>query len=308
MQNTKKLLSPKLDIVFHPLFREENKELFANFLSSVLKKDVSVKTIDKSRFANVKQADDKLSVMDLRAELENGEYCHFEVQLNYFSSIIRRIQFYAYETYVRQLKRGHSYDELKPTTTVLLIDDHVEELETLGRPIGRWRPHEDYTDETISEKVLTASPTIVIIELPNAKEWYKKEPTNPLYQWLMFFDDPNSEEVKEIMEQNKYIEEAMYELEQISGNEELRLLAELKEKTRRDQEATLEYAIQKGIKEGIEKGIEEGMVEGLEKGREEGREKIKEIISNMQDAGFSVEQIANITKLSEEEVKKLLEK
>lgn len=293
MQNTKKLLSPKLDIVFHSLFREENKKIFSNFLSSVLKKDVSVRTVDKSRFASIKQADDKLSVMDLRAELESGEFCHFEVQLKYFPDIIRRIQFYAYENYVRQLKRGHSYDELKPVTSVLLIDDHAEELKSVGRPVGRWRPHEDYVSVTISEEVLTDSPAIVIIELPNAKEWYEKEPTNPLYQWLMFFDDPNSEEVKKIMKENKYIEDAMYELEQISGNEEIRLLAELKEKTRRDQEAVLEYATQKGVNKGREEGRENGQ---------------KELISNMLNSGMSIEEISNVTKLSEEKIKELLEK
>lgn len=66
-----KLLLPKIDVVFHALFREENKELLEVLISDVLKEKVRIKTTDKNRYINIKEAKEKLGVIDLRAELEN---------------------------------------------------------------------------------------------------------------------------------------------------------------------------------------------------------------------------------------------
>ena len=65
-----KLLSPKIDVVFHALFREENKELLEVLISDVLNEKVKVITTDKNRYVDTKVAKEKLGIMDLRAELE----------------------------------------------------------------------------------------------------------------------------------------------------------------------------------------------------------------------------------------------
>lgn len=65
-----KLLSPKIDVVFHALFREDNKELLEVLISDVLEEKVKVVTTDKNRYVDTKQSEEKLGIMDLRAELE----------------------------------------------------------------------------------------------------------------------------------------------------------------------------------------------------------------------------------------------
>lgn len=65
-----KLLSPKIDVVFHALFREDNKELLEVLISDVLEEKVTVITTDKNRYVATKQAKEKLGIMDLRAELQ----------------------------------------------------------------------------------------------------------------------------------------------------------------------------------------------------------------------------------------------
>ena len=65
-----RLLSPKLDVVFHALFREENKELLEVLISDVLEEKVKVVTTDRNRYVNTREANEKLGIMDLRAELE----------------------------------------------------------------------------------------------------------------------------------------------------------------------------------------------------------------------------------------------
>ena len=64
-----KLLSPKIDVVFHALFREEHKELLEVWISDVLNEKVQVVTTDKNRYVDTIDARDKLGIMDLRAEL-----------------------------------------------------------------------------------------------------------------------------------------------------------------------------------------------------------------------------------------------
>ena len=65
-----KLLKPKIDVVLHALFREENKELLGELISDVLGEKIKVVTTDKNRYVNTREVKEKLGIMDLRAELE----------------------------------------------------------------------------------------------------------------------------------------------------------------------------------------------------------------------------------------------
>ena len=49
---------------------------------------------------------------------------------------------------------------------------------------------------------------------------------NEIAQWMMFLDNPNSKEVYEIMDKNENIKNARNELKQVSGDYELRRIAE----------------------------------------------------------------------------------
>lgn len=56
------------------------------------------------------------------------------------------------------------------------------------------------------------------------------------------------------MQYNKEIKEAMNELEKISEDEELRMIAELREKAIRDEQNGLRHAREDGRKEGLKEG------------------------------------------------------
>ncbi len=114
------------------------------------------------------------------------------------------------------------------------------------------------------------------------------------------------------MEENKAIKKAIGELEQVSGDEKIRRIAELKEKYIRDEQASLEYAKDEGYKtgkeEGMKAGIEEGMKAGIEEGMKAGRNEGKnEIAKNMLKENLSIELISRLTSLSQEEIEKLKE-
>ncbi len=92
------------------------------------------------------------------------------------------------------------------------------------------------------------------------------------------------------MAENEKIKEAVEELTGMSKDEELRILAELREKGRRDEYARRQYAIKQGLQEGRKQGIKENKIE---------------IAKNMIRLGIDKEIIAKSTGLKIEEIEKL---
>jgi predicted transposase/invertase (TIGR01784 family) len=86
----------------------------------------------------------------------------------------------------------------------------------------------------------------------------------------------------------------------LSDEEERRLRSEVNEMETKEKEQVLELIISYEQK-ALEKGREEGMKQGIKQG-------MKHLVQTMAKKGMSVEDIANITDLAEEEVRKLLEK
>ena len=133
---------------------------------------------------------------------------------------------------------------------------------------------------------MTYTLEVYIIELDKVRRLYKENPSSEIYQWMMFLDNPNSEEVDTIMKENKDICEATSNLEDICADEELQRFIQYKEKQEHDWASYRKQS----IKEGIEKGFEKCQ---------------KEIITNMLNSGMSLEQISNITKISIDKIKYL---
>ena len=282
LQEQGKLLEPKLDVVFHALFREDNKELLGALTSDILREEVRIKTTDKNRYVDIEEADEKLGVMDLRAELENGVHCIIEIQLKHHKNEPERILYYWADAYSRQIKRGDRFGKLEKTISIAIIDHELEELRGMEKIGVKWQ----IRDEKTGKRILTDRLEIIIIELPKARRMYKIEPNNAICQWMLFLDNPNKREVVQIMEENKNIKKAIDELEQVSGNARLRRIAELKEKYIRDEQSSIEYAQDEGFRQG------------------EKKEKI-EIAKNLLQKKMSIQDIVEVTGLSIEEIEKL---
>ena len=132
-----------------------------------------------------------------------------------------------------------------------------------------------------------------------------------------------AEHRKLIAARDKVMEEAMGIIEQLDkrkGHD--RIIAEAKEKARRDEWARKAYQFdqgltkgrQEGVQLGIVKGRQEGRQEGREEGREEGRQEGREegqlderhsMARRMLKAGEPIGKICEFTQLSEAELRKL---
>ena len=96
------------------------------------------------------------------------------------------------------------------------------------------------------------------------------------------------------MVDNKYVKKAEKELEYLSGDEETRRLAELREKAIRDELAAIAQARDEGKREGFSLGKNEG----------ESQNTIK-IAKKMLEKQIDIALIMEITGLTKEEIEKL---
>ena len=62
----------------------------------------------------------------------------------------------------------------------------------------------------------------------------------------------------------------------------------------------LEAATKEGLEQGIQQGIEEGIEQGIEQNK-------KDIVINMYNKKYSLEEISDITNLNMEKIKKIIE-
>ena len=100
------------------------------------------------------------------------------------------------------------------------------------------------------------------------------------------------------MSNNKYVKKAEKELEYLTGDDETRRLAYLREKAIRDEAAALTKARREGIAEGLSQGISQGISQGQK------NEKLQ-IARKMLAEKIDINTIIKITELTKEEIEKL---
>ena len=109
------------------------------------------------------------------------------------------------------------------------------------------------------------------------------------------------------------MEEAWGIIKELSADERERMLAEDREKTRRDLAAYYETGLVEGLEKGHAAGLAtgraEGHAEGLATGLATGRaEERKMLIANMLGQGFSSEQICSLLDIDQSELAALARK
>ena len=280
----KKTLSPKLDVVFQALFGEAGSErITKNFLETILNKKIEKIDLSKNLILIREFKDDKLGVLDILAELDGKEKCNIEMQLVNSKSIIERILYYWSRLYSRQIKIGQDYNLLEKTIIILITDFKIEGLEELGYH-STWK----IIEAKGRKRILTEKLEIDIIELPKIEG--KEKESGRLLDWLYFLENPRSRRVTEKMEDSKEIKEAVEKLDNLSEDERMQRIADLREKAILDEKAI--YA----------KGVDDGIKEGLEKGKQ--KEKL-EIAKKLKKEGMNTKLIAEITGLKIEDIEEI---
>ena len=273
----------KNDIIFTAFFaRKGNEEFLIDFLQSILK--IEIKKIKIREEVNL----EKLSVgekggrLDIQAELNEGIIVNIEMQMKNLHNIENRTTLYGAKVLAREEARGKNYNDIKNVIMINILNYELTEFE-------------EYVSETVvvldkhREYEIIKGMKWYFIELPKFRKAHPNM-DEKLNQWLAFIDDNDRGKIKMAEKKNKTLEKARKEMTYLTGDEEIRRLAELREKWEMDWNSSMDYSKKEGIKEGV--------TEGRKKERLENAKKMKE-------EKIPTETIMKITGLTKEEVEKL---
>ena len=249
-----KMLIPKIDVVFQSLFSKNNPEITKAFAEVLLEEKIESIKINEDKELIRNKPNDKLGILDLELEINNKEKVDVEVQLLNKGNFIERILYYATRLYSDQFKRGEEYENAKRTVLVAIVDFEIEEIKDIEEMETKWK----LVETKKREKILTELIEIDIINIRKAKKEYEKDKKNEKAQWMLFLDNPNSKEVKEIMKENKEIEKCVITVKELSEDEKMERLQFLREKAIRDEHSIYKKGEKDKAREIAKKLIEEG--------------------------------------------------
>jgi len=273
-------LSPKNDFVFKLLFGEPKR---LNILKAFLQAVLDLPAEEYAHLVIVdphlhrESPDDKLGVLDVKIHTTTSQVIDVEIQVKPHRRIWERILFYAARLTTEQMKAGLSYKEIKKAVSIIIVDGNITPQDP-EHYHHRFRLFDERTGYRFPDLF-----EINTLELP-------KLPVEPdgtmLFNWLRMFTAKTKEEFTMVAKTSPEIATAVGVIMELSEDERTRLLAEAREKYRRDEEARREDAYEDGKEEGE-------------------RHKAIVIAKSLLLKTQSVEMVAEVTGLSLEEVKAL---
>ena len=175
-------VDPQVDYAFKRVFgMERNRDILIALLNAVLgraqgRRVVQVEILNP--FSNKDTESDKLSVLVIKARDETGRLFNVEMQIRLHHALRERVLFYWAKLYTEQLSEGEDYAALRPTISVLVVDDIL--FPELAGPHHRFRLCEESRGTVFSDQI-----ELHVLELP---KFAKRLPelTDDLDKWLFF--------------------------------------------------------------------------------------------------------------------------
>ncbi len=286
------LLDPKSDFVFKKIFgTEKHSNVLINFLNDLLyekHKECMAKIVEVTYVQTIQTPDSvsgKEMVLDIACTDSTGQQYVIEMQLSRFSGFERRALAYLTRVHSRQLKGGMDYDKIQPVFLLAIVNDELFK----GHPYYRY-DHKLVCDQTGGHHIKDIH--LTFFDLSKFKKTKISELETMEEKWMYFLKyapeaDLDSEAYKMLIENSPIFKEAFLALDETSWTDEERALHERSVITKIDTNAVIKY------------NRAEGKAEGK-------AEKERIFILNMHEGGMAIEEIAKWTKLTVEEVEKIL--
>ena len=280
-----KYLDPKADLTFKKIFGE-HPDLVISLLNALLpftenQKITSIEYLpaemppEKPLFKN--------TIVDVRCKATDGRQFIVEMQMEWTTAFKQRVLFNASKAYVRQLGKSHKYHLLQPVYCLSLVNDIFEpdmpDFYHYYRMV-----HEEHTEKVIDGL------NLVFVELPKFKPQTVSEKKMQVL-WLRFLTeiDENTKEVPEELLENAEVKRAIDIVEESAYSEaEIYAYDKFWDAIRVEQAFVDEAEIRYGI--GIKKGVKDANLNNARKRKAK---------------GYAVEDIAEITGLTAEEIEGL---
>ena len=315
-------ITAKSDVFFRYLFgMPENEDLLVDFINAVFR-DSGGKTIRSAMVVNpfnLKESfEEKETILDIKAISDDGRFLNIELQVVGNESYRKRIAYYIAKLHSSQLTTGDEYDKIAQTVAIHIVDFELEK--------GDKNIHNCYHLYSENNKTLclTDDLEVHVLELPKLRNNAKID--KRLFGWLEFFEEEEEgKNMDAVIEKNPKLTRAQELFKRFTENEELnryearvkyerdlkywkkciqeQIRNEIKEEIRNEiQEECREEGRDEGITIGREEGISIGLSQGITQGA---HQKAVETAKKFLAMGLSVEQVADGTGLSPEEIEKL---
>ena len=303
-------VNPKTDLIFKKLFGvEENKDLLISLINSVVSEEDQVQDIILLNPYNPQHfKDDKLSILDIKAQGHNNKQFNIEIQIADHGDYDKRALYYWAKLYTEQLSSGEDYSRLNKAigihilnfTSILESESyhnifHVKEKNT---GISYFQDLELHTIEL----------TKFSSNIDNDFHALLSKMKQTIDIWAAFLTkyDLLDQKQNELPKSSDYsnLKKALNIINVMSLSDKERDLYENRLKWLRDESSALNKKYEKGLAEGEAKGVVKGKAEGLEEGV---NKRNRDIVINMLKAKSELEFISKITGLSIEEIKYIQE-
>jgi predicted transposase/invertase (TIGR01784 family) len=251
------ILPPKDDMVFKMLFGDKrNTKILVAFLEAILETKINdVALIDP--ILKKENEDDKLSILDVKAELENGEIVDIEMQARNLPDLRQRITYYSAGMIREQIGNSGKYTEIKPVISIIIVAKSlILESEKCHNVFSMLEKDEHFPFNNLQE--------IHILDLSRIE----KEKNETLSDWLRFINSEKEEDFMRVAQKDKTIKLAFGELKILSADKSKKMIYEAKLKQQRDIWSITDYA-EKQVKVARQEGRQQGMQEGRQQERQE---------------------------------------
>ena len=276
-------LNLKNDIIFKAFFsRKGNEKYLKDFLNSILKIEIENITIQEEVNLEQLSTKEKGGRLDIQATLNDGMIVNIEMQMKDLENIEQRNDIYEAKTISRYFERGEKYQDAKEVIAIYILDYNLFGFdEYILDTVKVLNKHRDYQVNCISKEYY--------IQLPKFRE-IDADMDDKLNQWLAIIDDTDRGKIEMAKSKNKIIEEADFEIKYYTASEEARYLADMRDLWESDRVSAINSAKRKAIEEGRKEGETKKQIE---------------IAKKMLEKNKSIEEISELTELSEEEIQKL---
>ena len=260
---------------------EGHEDLLLSFINAIMIDSnfatfVSVEIINPFNLSE--KANNKESIVDLKAVTEDGIIVIIEIQTYSTKNFFERTLYYWSKNYSNILKKGEDYPELKPVISINLIDDILFDKTDN-------RMHTCYLlKEKNSNKILTDHIQLHYIEIPKFNN--DANITTELKNWILFLKSNKEEDMSQLLKEDTIFEKAMKKYNYFTDNEDL-----LNEYDRREAYLVYQSSLMRGAKE-----------DGFEEGK---KNKAISMATAMKKDGADINLISKYTGLTIDEIKKL---
>ena len=277
------------DYVFKRIFgKGGNEKILKSLLEAILK--INIQKIEiKNPEIPKESIEEKLSILDIKAEINENTIIDIELQVGNTTAIERRLVVYNAKLIAGEIKVSEKYQTAKDTIVICIINDNVVKRNAyLSLAMLKYEKTEEIRYVNMGyekeEEYLTDMVKYYIIELPKFKT--KKPKVADLLEKWLYVIGGDQKMMEECKKENEEIKEAVEQLKQMSADEYERELYEIRERSRLTYNTEMYEARRKGLEEGEERSK-------------------KEIAKKMKEKGTDIKFIQEVTGLTEEEINAL---